>query len=77
MPGVERVDAAGAVLEQDAGEAAGRGADVERRPPGDGDAEGVEGGPELRLAAERPFAPEGDGAGRDESSERRERCGSL
>ena len=48
---VERDDARGAALQQHVGEAAGRGADVERLAPVDGDAEGVERVRELEPAA--------------------------
>ena len=48
---VERDDARGAALQQHVGEAAGRGADVERLAAGDGDAEGVERVRELQAAA--------------------------
>jgi len=40
---------------------------LRRSPPGDFDAERVEGCAELRLAAEGPLTPEGDGAGGDEA----------
>lgn len=51
VPGVDRVHAPRPGLQQDAGEAARRGPDVERDSAGDGDVEGVERGLELRLAA--------------------------
>ena len=55
VAGVDRVDAPCPGLEQDPGEAARRGADVQRHPAGDGDIEGVERGAQLGLPAQAPW----------------------
>src|SRR5439155_10684734 len=54
---IDGVDEPRAGVEQDAGEAAGRGSDVDRDAPGNADPERGQRRAELRLAAQRPAAP--------------------
>ena len=51
MPHIHRIDMGGAAREQDLGEAAGGGPDVEADPALRVDLEGIEGGCELEAAA--------------------------
>lgn len=60
MTGVYGVDTRSAGLEQHAGEAAGRSADVEREAPAHRHVERGERGAQLRLAAKRTLHPDDD-----------------